>query len=266
MSSKQNGGSDVVGAIGMCGAKIFAAGKGGETPMTRTLISELAQRLGKSEEEIIQFFQTLWQVIPPSPELQPYFFRYLDERFLRLEDRYASLRQEMQLQFEALRTEMHQQIDGLRKEMQQGNAALQQQIETLRTEMHQQISGLRKEIQQGDAALQQQIDSLREEMHQQVEGLRSEMNQRFEALQKEMEQRIEALQKETDQRFEAMQKEMEQRFEMLRKEMQHGDSLLRQEIEALRHHVERVEKWLFALTIPVLVSTLGILVMLFKPS
>ncbi|MFN4178884.1 MAG: hypothetical protein ACK4I8_01100 [Armatimonadota bacterium] len=136
--------------------------------MAQSLISELAQRLGKSEEEVLRFFQTLWQVMPPSPETQPYFFRYLDERFLRLEDRYTTLRQEV-----------HQQIEALRKEMQQGDANLMRQIE------------------------------------------------------------------------------------MLRKEMKHNDALLRQEIEALRR-VERVEKWLFALTVLILVSTFGILVLLFK--
>ncbi|MDW8030017.1 MAG: hypothetical protein RMK94_16690, partial [Armatimonadota bacterium] len=60
--------------------------------MIRTFISELAQRLGKSEEEVVQFFQILWQVVPPSPETQPFFFRYLDERFLRLEDRVSNFR------------------------------------------------------------------------------------------------------------------------------------------------------------------------------
>ena len=136
--------------------------------MSQSIISELAQRLGKSEEEVLKFFQLLWQVMPPSPETQPYFFRYLDERFLRLEDRYTTLRQEM-----------HQQIEALGKDM-------QQQIELLRKDMHQQIEALRKDMQQGDA-------------------------------------------------------------------------ILRQEIEGLCRHVERVEKWLFALTVPVLVSTLGIL-------
>ncbi|MFN4180515.1 MAG: hypothetical protein ACK4I8_09395 [Armatimonadota bacterium] len=182
--------------------------------MSHPLVSELAQRLGKSEEEVLQFFQILWQVMPPSPETQPYFFRYLDERFLRLEDRYTTLRQEMHQQIEGLRKEMQQQVEGLRKEM-------QLQVEGLRKEMQQQVEGLRKEMQQGDANLMQQIEGLRQEMHQQIEGLR--------------------------------------------REMQHNDTLLRQEIEALRRHVERVEKWLFALTVPVLISTLGILVSLLKP-
>ncbi len=160
--------------------------------MTKSLIAELAQRLGKSEDEVVQFFQTLWQVVPPAPELQPYFFRYLDERFLRLEDRISNLRQEMLLQIEGLRKEMQQgdaallqQIEGLRKEMQQGDAALLQQIESLR-----------KEMQQGDAALQQRIEELRKEMQQQIETLRMEM----EGLRKEMQhgdallrQEIEAL-------------------------------------------------------------------------
>jgi len=105
--------------------------------MTRSLVAELAQRLGKSEEEVIQFFQILWQIMPPSPETQPYFFRYLDERFLRLEDRYATLREELR-----------QQVESLRKEMQQGDAALQQQIEALRQEVHQQTEALKQEMRQ----------------------------------------------------------------------------------------------------------------------
>ncbi len=143
--------------------------------MTKSLIAELAQRLGKSEDEVVQFFQTLWQVVPLIPELQPYFFRYLDERFLRLEDRISNLRQEMLLQIEGLRKEMQQgdtallqQIESLRKEMQQGDAALQQRIEELRKEMQQQIEtlrmemeGLRKEMQHGDALLRQEIEALR---------------------------------------------------------------------------------------------------------
>lgn len=39
--------------------------------MTNSLVSELAQRLGKSEEEVIQFLQTLWQILPPSPKPNP---------------------------------------------------------------------------------------------------------------------------------------------------------------------------------------------------
>ena len=92
--------------------------------MTRDIFSELAQQLGKSREEVVQFFQVLWQLVPPSPETQPYFFRYLDERFGRIEDRYEFLRQEMEQGFaqaaerdEALRREFQQQIEGLRGEL-----------------------------------------------------------------------------------------------------------------------------------------------------
>lgn len=78
-------------------------------------------------------------------------------------------------------------------------------------------------------------------------------------------QRIEAVKEGVKQGDTALMQYVEQQIEALRKEMQHNDALFRQEIEALRRHVERVEKWLFALTVPVLVSTLGILVLLFKP-
>jgi hypothetical protein len=52
---------------------------------------------------------------------------------------------------------------------------------------------------------------------------------------------------------------MEHQRESILSQMKHGDDLLRQEIEAVRQHVDRLEKWLFALTVPVLVSTIGIL-------
>ncbi len=92
--------------------------------MTSSLISELAQRLGKSEEEVIQFFQTLWQILPPSPETQPYFFRYLDERFLRLEDRCTHPQDELRQQFEVLkevlmrrRILLRQEIEAIRRSL-----------------------------------------------------------------------------------------------------------------------------------------------------
>ncbi|MCS7264724.1 MAG: hypothetical protein NZ805_07815, partial [Armatimonadetes bacterium] len=171
--------------------------------MTHPIIAELAQRLGKSEDEVVHFLQILWQIVPPSPETQPYFFRYLDERFMRLEDRISSLRQEMLLQ-----------IEGLRKEMQQGDANLAQQIESLR-----------KEMQQGDANLAQQID-------QKIESLQKEMNQQVESLRKEMQHMNDSLQQAT--------------------------KVLMGHIERLEKQIERLERWLFALTVPVLVSTIGI--------
>lgn len=143
--------------------------------MTKSLIAELAQRLGKTEDEVFHFFQTLWQVVPPTPELQPYFFRYLDERFLRLEDRISNLRQEMLLQIEGSRKDLHHQIGELQGEIKQGNAALLQQIE-----------GLRKDMQQGDAALAQQIEGLRAEMNQQIEVLRKEMQHNSALLQQQI--------------------------------------------------------------------------------
>ena len=85
--------------------------------MTNSLVSELAQRLGKSEEEVIQFLQTLWQILPPSPETQPYFFRYLDERFLRLEDRYTHPQDELRQQFEVLKEALMRRRILLRQEI-----------------------------------------------------------------------------------------------------------------------------------------------------
>ena len=142
--------------------------------MAHPFITELAQRLGKSEEEVLRFLETLWQLVPPSPETQPYFFRYLDERFGRIEDRYEFLHQELERQIGGLRREMEQQIGGLRKEMEQGFAQAAERDEALRREFQQQVEGLRREF-------QQQIDGLRREMLQQIEGLRGELR-RFERL------------------------------------------------------------------------------------
>jgi phosphoglycerate-specific signal transduction histidine kinase len=103
--------------------------------MAHPFITELAQRLGKSEEEVLRFLETLWQLVPPSPETQPYFFRYLDERFGRIEDRYEFLHQELERQIGGLRREMEQQIGGLRKEMEQGFAQAAERDEALRREM-----------------------------------------------------------------------------------------------------------------------------------
>jgi len=85
--------------------------------MASSLVSELAQRLGKSEEEVIQFLQTLWQILPPSPETQPYFFRYSDERFLRLEDRYTHPQDEFRQQFEVLKEALMRRRILLRQEI-----------------------------------------------------------------------------------------------------------------------------------------------------
>ena len=186
--------------------------------MTNSLVSELAQRLGKSEEEVIRFFQTLWQILPPSPETQPYFFRYLDERFLRLEDRY----------------------ENLRKEMQQGYAFLRERMEALHSETIRQVEGLRSEM-------TRKVEGLREEMLGQIEGLRKDMEQGNKSLREEMLGQIEGL-----------RKDMEHQRESLLSQIKHGDDLLRQKIDAVSQHVERLEKWLFALTVPVLVSTIGI--------
>ena len=129
--------------------------------MAHPFITELAQRLGKSEEEVLRFLETLWQLVPPSPETQPYFFRYLDERFGRIEDRYEFLHQELERQIGGLRREMEQQIGGLRKEMEQGFAQAAERDEALRREME-----------RGFAQAAERDEALRREFQQQIEGLR----------------------------------------------------------------------------------------------
>ena len=192
--------------------------------MTRDIFSELAQQLGKSREEVVQFFQVLWQLVPPSPETQPYFFRYLDERFGRIEDRYEFLHQELERQIGGLRKEMEQQIGGLRKEMEQGFAQAAERDEALRREFQQQGDGLRQEF-------QQQIDGLRQEMQQQIDGLR---------------------------------REMQQQIDGLRREMQQGFAQAAERDEALRREIARLERWLFTLWVPVLGALVGVLGLLLQ--
>ncbi len=232
--------------------------------MAHPFITELAQRLGKSEEEVLRFLETLWQLVPPSPETQPYFFRYLDERFGRIEDRYEFLHRELERQIGGLRREMEQQIGGLRKEMEQ------------------QIGGLRKEMEQGfaqaaerDEALrrefQQQVDGLRQEFQQQIDGLRREMQQGFaqaaerdEALRREFQQQGDGLRQEFQQQIDGLRREMQQQVDGLRREMQQGFAQAAERDEALRREIARLERWLFTLWVPVLGALVGVLGLLLQ--
>ncbi len=210
--------------------------------MAHPFITELAQRLGKSEEEVLRFLETLWQLVPPSPETQPYFFRYLDERFGRIEDRY-----------EFLHRELERQIGGLRKEMEQGFAQAAERDEALRREFQQQVDGLRQEF-------QQQIDGLRREMQQ---GF-AQAAERDEALRREFQQQGDGLRQEFQQQIDGLRREMQQQVDGLRREMQQGFAQAAERDEALRREIARLERWLFTLWVPVLGALVGVLGLLLQ--
>ena len=210
--------------------------------MAHPFITELAQRLGKSEEEVLRFLETLWQLVPPSPETQPYFFRYLDERFGRIEDRYEFLHQELERQIGGLRKEMEQQIGGLRKEMEQGFAQAAERDEALRREME-----------QGFAQAAERDEALRREFQQQGDGLRQEFQQQIDGLRREMQQQVDGL-----------RREMQQQIDGLRREMQQGFAQAAERDEALRREIARLERWLFTLWVPVLGALVGVLGLLLQ--
>ncbi len=115
--------------------------------MERTsIIAELAQYLGKTEEEARRFLQILERAFLVHLEEHPFFVRYLEQGFLRLEERDEALRKEMEQGFEALRKEMQQGDASLRKEMEQGFLRLEERDEALRREMQQGFDEMRRHI------------------------------------------------------------------------------------------------------------------------
>ncbi len=221
--------------------------------MAHPFITELAQRLGKSEEEVLRFLETLWQLVPPSPETQPYFFRYLDERFGRIEDRYEFLHQELERQIGGLRREMEQQIGGLRKEMEQQIGGLRKEMEQGFAQAAERDEALQREMERGFAQAAERDEALRREFQQQGDGLRQEFQQQIDGLRQEMQQQIDGL-----------RREMQQQIDGLRREMQQGFAQAAERDEALRREIARLERWLFTLWVPVLGALVGVLGLLLQ--
>jgi flagellar biosynthesis/type III secretory pathway protein FliH len=124
----------------------------------RSLIADLAEALGKSEDEIRQFLQALWQQLPLAVEVEPPFVRYLDAKI------------------EGVRSTLEAEINGLRMMMEQGFR---------RTEERDQA--LRREMEQGFLQARERDEELRREINERFEALRREMDERFKALRREME-------------------------------------------------------------------------------
>jgi flagellar biosynthesis/type III secretory pathway protein FliH len=124
----------------------------------RSLIADLAEALGKSEDEIRQFLEALWQHLPLAIDVDPPFVRYLD------------------VKIEGVRSTLEAEINGLRMMMEQGFR---------RTEERDQA--LRREMEQGFLQARERDEELRREINERFEALRREMDERFKALRREME-------------------------------------------------------------------------------
>ncbi|MFA0752171.1 MAG: hypothetical protein SLRJCFUN_002574, partial [Candidatus Fervidibacter sp.] len=77
-------------------------------------------------------------------------------------------------------------------------------------------------------------------------------------------ERDEALRREFQQQIEGLRRETQQQVEGLRKEMERGFAEVAEQGEVLRREIVRLERWLFALTVPVLVGIVGIIGMLLQ--
>jgi len=90
----------------------------------RSLIADLAEALGKSEDEIRQFLQALWQQLPLAVEVEPPFVRYLDAKIegvrSTLEAEIRGLRSAFEAEINGLRSTLEAEINGLRIAMEQG--------------------------------------------------------------------------------------------------------------------------------------------------
>jgi len=136
--------------------------------LQRTLIADLAKELGKSEEEVRQFIEALWQRLPLVTEVEPPFVRYLDARiegvkstleatinglkatmeqgFLRAEERDEALRREMMERHEALRREMIERYEALRREMIERTEMVKQELMQEINIVRQELNSLRNEV------------------------------------------------------------------------------------------------------------------------
>jgi hypothetical protein len=90
----------------------------------RSLIADLAEALGKSEDEIRQFLEALWQHLPLAIDVEPPFVRYLDAKIegvrSTLEAEIRGLRSAFEAEINGLRSTLEAEINGLRIAMEQG--------------------------------------------------------------------------------------------------------------------------------------------------
>jgi len=155
----------------------------------RSLIADLAEALGKSEDEIRQFLQALWQQLPLAVEVEPPFVRYLDAKI-------EGVRSTLEAEIKGLRSTLEAEINGLRIAMEQGFKRAEERDEMLRREMEQGFKRaeerdemLRREMEQGFKRAEERDEMLRREIEQRFQ----QAAERDEAIRRELRQEIEAL-------------------------------------------------------------------------
>ena len=141
----------------------------------RSLIADLAEALGKSEDEIRQFLQALWQQLPLAVEVEPPFVRYLDAKI-------EGVRSTFEAEIKGLRSTLEAEINGLRIAMEQGFKRAEERDEMLRREMEQGFKRaeerdeiLRREIEQRFQQAAERDEAIRRELRQEIEALRGEI-------------------------------------------------------------------------------------------
>jgi uncharacterized membrane protein YccC len=141
----------------------------------RSLIADLAEALGKSEDEIRQFLQALWQQLPLAVEVEPPFVRYLDAKI-------EGVRSTLEAEIKGLRSTLEAEINGLRIAMEQGFKRAEERDEMLRREMEQGFKRaeerdeiLRREIEQRFQQAAERDEAIRRELRQEIEALRGEI-------------------------------------------------------------------------------------------
>ncbi|MFA0740106.1 MAG: hypothetical protein DFNUSKGM_000204 [Candidatus Fervidibacter sacchari] len=134
----------------------------------RSLIADLAEALGKSEEEVRQFLEALWQRLPLAIEIEPPFVRYLDAKI-------EGVRSTLEAEIKGLRSALEAEINGLRMAMEQGFKRSEERDEALRREMDERLEALRREMQQGFQQMAERDEAIRRELRQEIEALRSEV-------------------------------------------------------------------------------------------
>lgn len=143
--------------------------------LQRSLIADMAEALGKSEEEVRKFFEALWQRLPLVMEVEPPFVRYLEAKI-------DGVRSTLEATINGLRATMEQallrtdeKVDALRKEMEQGLLQAKERDETLRREMQERFDTLRKEMELGFQQAVERDEALRKELRTEIEALRGEI-------------------------------------------------------------------------------------------
>jgi len=141
----------------------------------RSLIADLAEALGKSEDEIRQFLEALWQRLPLAIEVEPPFVRYLDAKI-------EGVRSTLEAEINGLRMAMEQGFkrseerdEALRREIEQRFQQAAERDEALRREMDERLEALRREMQQGFQQMAERDEAIRRELRQEIEALRSEV-------------------------------------------------------------------------------------------